>query len=450
MFWIWRKCLSWFGNLPLKSKLYISFGWMGLFTIVLGAVCLGGVHTIRQIGSQQMADPQAAGAVTPSGSSDRAASLEQATDRVEARFQSVILGLLAFIVCIDLVMAWRLVHLIGDPIVNACEVLDRLSNRDLTVTALVESKDEVGRMGAALNRTILHLHDILKGLKESAVSLEKVAGDLGDQTSLTSGNCRRQVELAGAVLSSTRLMAERGAAIAQNSHDAALASRESAVTANSGSQVMASAAQTMGEVSTSSSRISELMGRLDLRSREISKVVIAIREISDKTNLLALNAAIEAARAGEQGRGFAVVASEVRRLAEHTRAATEEIVEMVGSIQQETASTTAAVESNRDSIENGQQRTGEAHRMLTQIIQRASQTETLAEETAKAINCHSSSCGEIAASAAQVAELASASLHASDEAAKTGSVMLASAKHLAEVVSRFKLQEDAPAAARAV
>ncbi len=139
---------------------------------------------------------------------------------------------------------------------------------------------------------------------------------------------------------------------------------------------MATAAHTMGEIASSSSEIRALMGRLDGRSHEISKVVTTIREISENTNLLALNAAIEAARAGEQGRGFAVVAGEVRRLAEHTRSATEEIAGMVAGIQQETASTTAAIESSRSSIEDGRLRTEEAHQMLTEIIQRASQTES--------------------------------------------------------------------------
>lgn len=436
---LWNACLTWFGDLPLKTKLYISFGWMCLFTVILGTVCLGGIYRIRQATDQQAQVLETSHATASEESRNQTVELQKTTERLSHQFQSVIVALLCFIVLVDFVMAWRLAHIIADPIIHACSVLDRLSHRDLTVTATVASKDEVGQMSEALNRTIVHLHEVLQGLKDSAQALQEVALQLEEQTSNSSANCNRQADLAQLVLNSTRLMADKGGAIARNSQEAAEASRESAENAETGSQVMASAAETMGQVAAASSRISELMGRLDSRSQDISKVVVTIREISENTNLLALNAAIEAARAGEQGRGFAVVAGEVRRLAEHTRTATEEIAGMVLSIQNETAGTTVAVETSRASIEEGQKRTSEAYEMLTHIFRSASQTESLAKDAAEAAGEQSHASQQIAENAAQVADLAADSLNASDEAAKTGKVILASAKHLAEVVRQFKL-----------
>ncbi len=443
MAWLWKACLIWFGNLPLKAKLYISFGWSCLFTIILGAVCLGGVNRIAQMlepatGNQAWTETHA-DLVQHAQSTSLSVQSKSDLSRLAGRLEAVVLSLLAFIILLNVVMAWRLTQIISHPILEACSVLDSLSHHDLTVSATVESTDEVGRMSAALNNTIEHLREVIAGLRSAAETLNAAAGKLGDETTNASSNCHLQRDLTQSVLDSTLLLAEKGGEIEHCSIEAAEASRESAESAKIGGQVMTRAAQAMGDIGASSTAIHELMQQLDGRSQEIGKVVQVIRDISENTNLLALNAAIEAARAGEQGRGFAVVAGEVRRLAENTRAATEDIGRMVEAVQRQTASTTAAVAASRSSIEVGRTRTEKAQEMLMQIIEQASRTEKLAEGIVTASAAQSAASHEIGTNAAKVAELAAGSLSCSTEVFVTGSSIRESADQLSKVVHQFKL-----------
>lgn len=91
----------------------------------------------------------------------------------------------------------------------------------------------------------------------------------------------------------------------------------------------------------------------DEKNNQIGEITKVINDIADQTNLLALNAAIEAARAGEHGQGFAVVADEVRKLAERSSKASNEIAQLITSVQKESADTMAAMEEGSAEVEKG-------------------------------------------------------------------------------------------------
>lgn len=369
---------------------------------------------------------------------------EGARSAVESstRAQWVTAAIVSVIVLLCAMIGFFLTRIIASPLRAATAALEKVAENDLTVSVDFEATDEIGRLCAALNTSVAAMRSVLSTVAQGAQNLSAATAQISARTLEANGNAQSQSDKTNQIAAAAQEMTATIGEISHNAENAALASRTSATRATEGGQVMQAAAVTMEKISTATSSVAERMTQLAARSEEIGKVVTVIQDISEQTNLLALNAAIEAARAGEHGRGFAVVAGEVRRLAERTRSATEEISGTIRSIQEETRHTLDMMEQSHAAVDSGINETSRARQSLEAIIESARNVEHMINLIATAATEQTSAAGEISESATHISQLSLENSHSSEETAEGCKQLSVLAHELDGAIRQFRLSQD--------
>jgi methyl-accepting chemotaxis protein len=313
----------------------------------------------------------------------------------------------------------KLKQVTGDLARASIELTGASENAGQASQQIATSSQQVAR-GAADQASALQ--EILKSMEQLSRAIDQIARGAQEQSRMIEKNAQVVTQISSAIVQ-----------VSSSARQAAMGAKSTSESAQKGAGMSSETVKGMENIKRTMDAASVKVNGLGERSKEIGKIVAAIDDIADQTNLLALNAAVEAARAGEQGRGFAVVADEVRKLAERSQEATKEIADLIGGIQGGVNDTVAAMEKGVREVDSGYELANKAGQSLEDILQHAKDMGVQVEQISSAAEELTAMSSEMVKLSDNISAIVEENTAATEEMAATAKQVSKSVEEVAGV-----------------
>jgi len=384
-------------------------------------------------------------------------SLQEDSAAMTARAESLVGRSIAITLTLTLValaLGFVAALILSRSIVRPVNVLkDEVSrvaeNLDLTRRVPIRGHDELADMGKSLNGLLDTLHEVVSATAAATNDVAAAATQISASSEELSQGSREQADQVTQISAAVEELAASVVEVARKAADASTNAERSGQVAGEGGQIVEQTVTGMESIRDAVTQGAQSVNELGKRGEQIGAVIQVINDIADQTNLLALNAAIEAARAGEHGRGFAVVADEVRKLADRTVKATEEIAESIQAVQNETGQAVSRMDSGTQRVTEGVDLANQAGGSLRQIVGNVAELGTMIQQIAAAAEEQSAASEEISQKMQSIDGITAQSNEAAQQTATAGAQLSSQAESLRAMVGRFRVKGQAaePAAA---
>lgn len=310
---------------------------------------------------------------------------------------------------------------------------------DLTRRLPENSNDELGALAKSFNQFVEKIHGLMRQIAEMTGQLNGLVSDMSAQAQRSEQAMGRQRQETDQVATAIHEMSSAAHQVSISAQGASQAARKTSDVGMDAKTVVNKSIDSIHalivDIGQSSSSLDHL--RQDVQS--IATVVDVIRSVAEQTNLLALNAAIEAARAGDAGRGFAVVADEVRALASRTQQSTQEIHDMINSLQRGAQDATVAMSRSSDTGKTTGELANEAGTSLDAIGQLIETINDMNAQIASASEEQTAVAEEISRSMTQIAQAVDSVADDAQNGARTARSLTDLGDRLGGLVKQFRI-----------